>query len=143
MIKSNKIKAIVFDFGGVIESYPQGSFSDLFYDQLKFPVSTEQFKQAWELSKDEFSVGRVSLNSFCDLFLTHLKIALTPTNRSKISHFLSHSFNINKLVFSIVKQLKTRYRVIMLSNNYLIVNELTKLLLLLQHPIMITKLKNI
>lgn len=110
-----KIIAVGFDFGGVIEGRP-GSVFDHESSQV-FDVSLQEFKTAYKKYKDQINSNLISKEDFW------MKVAAQLNRSEKYDDFMEYlqnrpAKNINHDVLEIVDALRGRgYKVGILSNN--------------------------
>ncbi|MDD5397147.1 MAG: HAD family phosphatase [Candidatus Moranbacteria bacterium] len=113
MNKENKIKAIIFDFGGV---FTKGGKMDPFYDYLTSKYGKEAgndfFAHTIEIW-DKARVGKISSNLFWDFIGKHYGVGAEEIMRESFNFFESE-----KSVTDFVKQeLKGKYKLGMITNN--------------------------
>ena len=109
------IKAIVFDFGGVVLSNDWDPENKNFVNDFKknFGISPEDMKRAWGLAWPDFMKGKISEDKF---WLVYLKTAGGKIDVEKAKEIYRKHQSADKSTIKIIEKLKSRYRIVALTN---------------------------
>lgn len=108
------IKAIIFDFGGVIT---KGSFFKSLAEKLEkeIEIPKEKIVMALKESEDGYARGKETKETFWRLVSGKLGKNLDPEIMNKT--FIA-SYEINKEMLQWIKKLRKKYKLILLSGNF-------------------------
>jgi glucose-1-phosphatase len=107
------IKAIIFDWGGVLFDDP---CPPLFtYWAIKFGVPKDKFIRAWNACMPLYHTGRITTTQFWDNMTKYLEIPHVPLSEIHTRYFYA-SYHENRKVTQLVRRLRKCYKTALLSN---------------------------
>ena len=118
-MKKENIKSIVFDFGGVITN-PVDCLIDCSKLELALGIPRDKIQKAFNRTYFLHPTNVVSPKEFCKKFSKLLGASLTGDQCNCVYYEMEHSFNIKPEILEYIQSLKQEYRIILLSNIYII-----------------------
>ncbi len=108
------IKAIIFDYGGVITL---GKFEDI-YDKLAeyLKINPEDFIKIRDKYLRRMFIGKISTERFCEIVKKEFNLDCDVLEYYKKAYLEVISKNINQDMLKLIKKLKNNYKLILLSN---------------------------
>jgi len=108
------IKAVIFDYGGVLT---KRSFADTFCNNIakQFNLKPENVKDAFEKNNHSYLISKISGKEFFERFAKSIGVDKPPN--FFIKKFLN-SEEPRGEAYKIVKKLKGKYKLCLLSDNY-------------------------
>lgn len=109
------IKCIIFDFGGVLSL---GSFYSVVARNIesRLNIKKEAVEKALRESEWHYATGKHTKEEFWKKVSDNLGIELDPEVCNNI--FVNHSLELNHELLDELKQLKKKYKLILLSDNF-------------------------
>ncbi len=107
------IKAIIFDWGGVLHDYKNDEFISFF--SKKFSLNRKKYREFWIKKNDDMCENKITFNEFLSLMNKQFSLNLTENEYLKL---YSKYKGLRSRLLERIKKLKGKYKLAILSNNY-------------------------
>lgn len=108
------IKAIIFDYGGVLTL---GKFEDIYCKLAELlKIDTDEFLNFRDKSLRGMFLGRITTEKFCEMVKKEFKLDCDVIEYYKEAYSEIINKNINDDILKLIKKLKDNYKIVLLSN---------------------------